>query len=158
MCKDSTERDYLTELLESLVEKAKERHEATLNPGTFARLQRHMLRVWKTNLTQVTSCVVIIASYITTLIEAQVSPEVGSNMHNIFFDIECFFTTFFMFELLLNFGANFWRPFISEWPNMFDAFLVITSIVGLFASVVPGVYVLRMFRIARLLRIMRVVK
>jgi hypothetical protein len=158
LCKSEDEREFLTRTLRALVAQAKDRQERLLNPGALRRCQVVMKKVWNTRRMQVTTSCAILASYLTTLLEAQFKPEAGSHQENTFYAIECFFTVFFTVELLINFGAHFWSSFLKEWPNIFDLVVVCATVVGLFFRNVPGVLVLRIFRLARLLRIMRIVK
>lgn len=103
---------------------------------------------------------VILAAFVTSLIQAEMLPPQGSNTDRLFSGLETAFTLLFTTELTCNIFAHsgsrrqFWLYITDPW-NIFDMIIVC---IGLTAEVVdnfPGLNVLRLFRVFRIVRLFK---
>ena len=158
LCASMHSRDSLKASIQKLVDRAKEQKEARENPGIIPHCQRETRRVYESDAVQYMVCSIILISYITTLVETQTNPRHDGPNHEVFLKIEIGYTVFFTVDLIVHMFAVGWNGFFSEWLNVFDVFVVATSLASFFVQALPGMNVMRLFRVARVLRIMRVVR
>ena len=96
--KDEDQYTELTNLLEEMVIIAQEKEFATKEKGWFARSRRKSRKIYNSFVFQSIVGVIIFASYITALVNAQILPEPGSHRDKIFTALEWFYN--FSFTLV----------------------------------------------------------
>jgi hypothetical protein len=146
-------RDKWMTCIEQAQNRALERQNAAEDP--IRRWQRQARNFYGSSTTQVLIGLVIMASYIASILNSQFLPTPGSAEDSFFKHLEIAFTVIFALELGLNaFGYWMWA-FLSDGWSVFDAIVVIVSIVGLAEPSLPAVNVLRLVRVFKMVRLFR---
>lgn len=94
----------------------------------------------------------IFMSWAVTLVDAEIRPEPGDFLTWLFDLVNFIFTVAFAVELGLNLMCYWLRPFLRDGWLIFDAFIVLLSVVGLIFKDAPSAKQLRVLRILRVLR------
>ena len=111
--------------------------------------------MYQANFTQYILGLVIFASFITAIIEAQALPLEESQMASNLKIMEYVFTVTFAVELAFNAFGSWFTPFITDPWNVFDSIVVFISIVGIIIPSLPAVNVLRLVRVFKMVRLFR---
>lgn len=104
--------------------------------------------------TQFFVAAVIFINFIISACEAQMLPEEGTELKDVFSAFEWLFNIIFGIELLVNIYANWLYPFINNGWNIFDVLIVTISWISMLADF-PGITVLRLFRAFRVFRLFK---
>jgi len=110
--------------------------------------------------TQISVAVLILTNFLISAIEAQYvyASGIDDDMNTKFRMFEYFFGYAFLLELLINLYGSFFLEFFTSAWNIFDLFIVLTSLLALYMSKLPGISVLRLFRAFRVVRLFKRVK
>lgn len=131
--------------------------------GQKPSIHTNKLKIMQNNLREAYhgyTCQVLVASliffnFLVNVVESQILAEEGSEISEIFFGFEIFFTIVFTFELLTNMTANWFRPFWMSGWNLFDFVVVFISLLSMFLSNVSGIATLRLLRAFRVFRLFK---
>ena len=82
---------------------------------------------------------IIIASFVVSLVEAEWQPKENTSANALFSNLEVVFTVAFTLELVLNLFGSWMGPFLSSNWNLFDVVVVSAAIVGLTSHNLPGI-------------------
>ena len=126
--------------------------------GRVGNLQRKCAQIYQSNQVQYFIAAIIGASYISALVGAQILPEKGTDAARNMWIVEVTFTVIFTLELFFNLFGAWWRPFVKDVWNWIDTFVVVISIAGLVNESLPAVNVLRLVRVAKLVKLFRRLK
>jgi len=119
-------------------------------------LRNKLSRGYDHSSVQVAFACVIALNFLCNVTEKAVLPEDGTAAKRVFVVLDIIFTSVFTFELLWNMSANLVARFIFDLWNIFDTFVVVTSILSLIPTLnLPGVSVLRLLRVFRAVRLFR---
>ena len=98
--------------------------------------------------------ILIIASFLTTLVHSQMRPEHGSRTEDVFLGLEKLYAAVFTMEVSLAMVALGRHEFFSHKNNVFDLIIVVICLASLVSDEMPSsVSAFRFLRIARVLRI-----
>jgi hypothetical protein len=115
-----------------------ERLEAQEDTMPFAKERRIVRQFYASDKAQIIFGGVIVVSYGFAIIESEMRPEDGSSLSTTLFVFEALFTTIFGIELVINLFGNWLYPFFRSPWNVFDAFVVFISVLGLIVDELPG--------------------
>jgi len=115
-----------------------ERLEAQEDTMPFAKERRIVRQFYASDKAQIIFGGVIVVSYGFAIIESEMRPEDGSSLSTTLFVFEALFTTIFGIELVINLFGNWLYPFFRSPWNVFDAFVVFISVLGLSVDELPG--------------------
>lgn len=119
-------------------------------------LRRKLAQAYDSSFVQFLFAVIIALNFIVNIVEKVVLPSDDTTEFMIFWVFDFIFTSVFTFELAWNMTANLFVRFVFDLWNIFDTFVVITSILSLIPSLdLPGVSVLRLLRVFRAVRLFR---
>ena len=118
------------------------------------RMQMRCLQFYESSAVQVTVAIMIMGNFIVNTVQAEIMPEGAdegdSLIARVFVMIDAFFSLAFGIELLINLAANWmWNFLLSGWC-LFDATVVIVSLISFFFPLLPGVKSLRCFPLSLL--------
>ena len=129
--------------------KSDKRAAASTAMGTGLPRLRRQARLWyNSTLSQSLFALVIVASFITSCIEAEIHTDQarGDNLRDrVFSGLELAFAVAFAVELAFNMFGSWMRPFLSSSWNLFDALVVLISFISLASQDLPGVNLVRLF-------------
>ena len=131
----------------------KELEDATRTP--WKRFCRRTKIYYNSNLTQFGVGIIIMASYVTAMYQAQMLPEPGGEISNALKVLEVLFTVLFALELVINIIAHWFKEFFNDAWNVFDFVVVGVSLLALGNENLPAVTVLRLIRVFKILRLFR---
>ena len=128
----------------------------------IAFVRAKTLLFYNSNTVQYAVAFLIIFGFVLDMSEAQVLPKMHSPESHLYTAADIMITVLFCAELLINIFSksndNF-APFMKEWSNLFDACIVVTSIVSLLLSAlqldIPSLKMLRLIRVGRVIRLFK---
>lgn len=109
--------------------------------------------VYNSNVTQGVIAILIFANFVTNAIQAQFVPDHGSEEEQMYERLDLAFTIAFTIELVANILVHWFWAFFQDGWNVFDLFVVSTSLISLALEGLPGVSILRIVRAFRVLRL-----
>lgn len=117
-------------------------------------LQRQCYTLYHTTAFQVAVAALIFINFFISIVEAEMNPLTPSQERT-FGIFELLFNIIFAVELLINMEGHYFLPFWKNSWNVFDFFVVLTSLISMGVSGLPGLSVLRLFRAFRAFRLAR---
>ena len=121
------------------------------------RFQTRARNLYNSDVMQIAVALLIGANFLMNVVQTEVLPagadDESSLTGRIFVYVDVFFSLTFAAELLLNLAANWMWDFITSGWCVFDALVVVISIVSFFFSTLPGVKSLRILRAFRVMRL-----
>ena len=109
---DNVNAHILASTLKPLINAAINQRAAQLSP--WSHRQFLLKSFYDTTFLQVIVCLMITANFVSNVAEKQIRPVPGTEEYSRFEDLELSFTILFACELVLNAGANWWKPFIND--------------------------------------------
>ena len=124
------------------------------DPGIIIRSQRWAAALYDSDPFQIAVGVVILSSFLSVIVSAEILPEEGSDLDQGLQMLEYLYTAIFSAELLLNvYGHWFWVFVLNGW-NVFDSAIVVSMFISVSGNhnfrLSQGFRVLRVFRMIRL--------
>ena len=147
-------KDWVDGLL-SAVSKAKKRAEMTALGSGLSRVRGLARRAYNSTWSQTFFALVIVASFISSLAEAEIQPKQHSKTSHMFAGLELGFAIVFALELAFNMFGSWMSLFISSGWNWFDALVVLVSFVSLSTHDLPGVNLVRFIRVFRVVKLLK---
>lgn len=138
---------------ESISGRMQRANTSTARVSTMRWVQSQCRRMYDSHESQVGVAVLIMASFIATLAEAQILPADDSAAGAAFAAIGDAFNWTFTAELAVNFYSKFLLDFFLDPWNWFDTFVVVSRF--LLSSVKGGAQVLRCIRAVRIFRLFK---
>ena len=118
-------------------------------------LQMWAKAVYDSHAMQCLSALLVLGNFVANVVQFEVLPEEGSEAAQTFAAIEMVFTIVFAMELSINMLANWFRAFWSDAWNLVDFAVVLISIASMFLDELPGVSMLRLIRVFRVVRLFK---
>lgn len=121
------------------------------------RSQQAVAAVYDSTPVQYFVAVFIFSNFVVNCVQAQIDPRATLYVPE-FQALEDAFNLIFLVELVVNFYAHFFRPFVTGW-NMFDMLVVTVGMLSVFRVELPGPFaLLRMLRAFRVFRLFKRIK
>jgi len=98
---------------------------------------------------------IIAASFLTSMVEAELRPAAASRTALLLFHLEVVYAVAFSLELCVNVFGSWMRPFLSNRWNHFDTVVVVVSWLGILAPDMPALSLIRFVRVFRVLKLVR---
>jgi hypothetical protein len=114
------------------------------SPNAARALQRRLRVLYRSPPLQAAIAALIFACFLANVVQTEFQASTGA-----FAALELAFAAVFAAELALNLAAHFLWPFLCDPWNVFDACVVVTSLVSLGADSTPAVSPLRLVRTLR---------
>ena len=104
--------------------------------------------------------VMIAGNFVQEALRLQIRPDLANGQYGLRPDMERafemsdgFFTAFFVCELAVNLTAHWWKNFVADWWNIFDAMIVTASLVSMGPANVSFFKTMRLIRAFRIMRL-----
>ena len=137
------------------VKKATTRHAQQQQLSPWQKTQRLALAIHDTDLFQQFFGFIILASFVVSLVRAEITPAVDSKTDKIFETLDLIFTLFFTAELVVTFIAHAFMLFFRDAWRVFDFVIVSVSLLALSGAEVPAVNSVRAVRVLRAVRLLK---
>jgi hypothetical protein len=108
----------------------------------FQKVRMWAKKVFNSAKFQILVATAIMLNFVCNAVEAEVLPMEGDKADRILQTFDFVFVALFTAELGLNLFANLWSDFVMDLWNYFDSFVVIISLVSVFANNNPGLNVM----------------
>ena len=141
--------------LSSAVRQAKKRAEMEALGSRLAQVRSMARHAYETTFSQSCFATVIVASFATSLAEAEIQPLPDSEAHRYFTRMELVFAIAFAIELAFNIFGSWMTLFIRSGWNWFDALIVLVSFASLASQDLPGVNLIRFIRVFRVVKLFK---
>lgn len=153
-CENSHDCAEWTSYLQGAIRLAVKR-ERDIN--AYLKVKNAVRDVFNRDLTQACMAVVILLSFVNNVLEVQMDPgaELRQDGTLLFERVDLAFTIVFVLELCVNLFVNWFYAFWRDVWNVFDFFVVSTSLVSLFVSNLGSATSLRTIRLFRAFRVLR---
>mmetsp|Transcript_49787 Transcript_49787/g.130995 ORF Transcript_49787/g.130995 Transcript_49787/m.130995 type:complete len:431 (+) Transcript_49787:34-1326(+) len=127
-------------LLLEIQENSKAARDRMASRNILRRAQRRLKAIFDSIPAQVLIIGVIFANFAVTIVDSQMMYQIDHNNSEVgngtlTNQLDLFFVSFFLSELVLNVCANWYTPFISNRWNFFDSFIIVASFI---LALVPG--------------------
>lgn len=136
------------------------RHKENSKKTGYQRAQMAAQELYASTVMQSCVALLIVANFVVRIVDVEMLPEPGTEYSNTLEQVDFMFTLVFAAELLINMFANwtfmdncFVPGFFLDGWNIFDFFVVSISILSLLLQDVPGISILRLMRVFRVLRL-----
>jgi voltage-gated sodium channel len=120
-----------------------------------SRARSQVRRLYASTAAQSFFAIIIFGAFVVSLVDTELHPAVGSDLHDAFNKLEYVFAIVFAVELCVNmFGSWFWDFISSAW-NIFDLLVVVISVLGLVVKSIPVISLVRLIRVFRVVKLIR---
>ena len=131
--------------------------------GFLAQERRVVGEAYASSPAQACVAVMICAAFLTDVSEAQLRPQPGSDISQVFFWMEVVSTVLFAVEISLILFSEWFLPFFKNIWNLWDLLVVLLSITSVTiigtssrSDALPGLSVLRLFRLFKMVKMVKV--
>ena len=154
-CRDYDTRREWIDRIQTEVKRESDRFLRENHRTEFYKVQRWMKGVYDSELMMSTGAVLVLANFVVNICQFELLPEEGTQLSKAFYVMEEVFTILFAIELSMNMIANWWAPFWSDPWNILDFVVVVVSAIAMGLESMPGVNVLRLMRVFRVVRLFK---